>query len=77
MLIYNKYKNSSYQPLRSYSYTNEKEFVADAYSWYYFLYINPSQQPYMIKQNLYYPNDLKQAAKLRETLKLLKLNIHI
>ena len=43
--LYNKYKNASKKPLRSYAYTNEAEFVADAYSWYYFLYIDNSNQP--------------------------------
>lgn len=59
--LYNKYKNASSRPLRAYSYTNEKEFVADVYAWYYFLYVNTENQPKMVKQNLYYPNDLKQA----------------
>lgn len=59
--LYNKYKNASKKPLRTYSYTSIGEFVADVYSWYYFLYIDTSNQPNEIKKNLYYPNDLKTA----------------
>lgn len=57
--LYNKYSNSSKKPLRTYAYTNLAEFVADAYAWYYFLYIDSSYQPTVIRNNEYYPNDLK------------------
>jgi len=58
--LYNKYSTSSKQPLRSYSYTNVSEFVADAYAWYYFLYIDTTIRPTVVKNNTYYPNDLKE-----------------
>ncbi len=59
--LYNKYKNASKKPLRTYAYSNEAEFIADAYAWYYFLYIDTSNPPYIITDNYYYPNDLKLA----------------
>ena len=59
--LYNKYRKSSTRPLRGYAYSNIGEFISDAYAWYYFIYIDPQNQPTEIKQNLYYPNDLKVA----------------
>lgn len=59
--LFNKYKNASKQPLRAYAYTDIAEFVADAYSWYYFLYIDTTYQPNVIKGNTYFPTDLKNA----------------
>jgi len=57
--LYQKYKNLSNRPLREYSYTNTGEFVADAYAWYYFLYIDNSIQPNVVKSSPYYPKELK------------------
>ena len=59
--LYNKYQNATTRPLRDYSYTNVAEFVADAYSWYYFLYIDTTYSPYVVNSNKYYPTDLKNA----------------
>ena len=57
--LYNKYRYSSNRPLREYAYSSMGEFIADAYAWYYFLYIDTTNQPSIIKSNLYYPQDLK------------------
>ena len=57
--LYNKYANSSNRPLREYSYSSINEFIADVYAWYYFLYIDTSIQPNVIKNNTYFPNDMK------------------
>lgn len=57
--LYNKYKNAGNRPLRDYSYTNYAEFVADMYSWYYFLYLDTSIRPNVVSQNTYYPSDMK------------------
>ena len=59
--LYNKYRKASTRPLRDYAYSSVDEFIADAYAWYYFIYVDSSNQPAEIKQNLYYPNDLKVA----------------
>ena len=57
--LYNKYANASKRPLRDYAYTNMSEFVADVYAWYYFLYIDTNNPPTVIKNNTYYPSDMK------------------
>lgn len=57
--LYNKYAKASRKPLRDYAYTNMSEFVADVYAWYYFLYIDTSNPPTVIKNNTYYPSDMK------------------
>jgi len=57
--LYNKYKNAKTRPLRDYSYTNYGEFIADMYSWYYFLYIDTTQKLSIVSQNTYYPSDMK------------------
>ena len=57
--LYNKYKNAGSKPLRDYSYTNYAEFIADMYSWYYFLYIDTKEKPNIVLQNTYYPSDMK------------------
>lgn len=57
--LYNKYANDSNRPLRDYSYTNINEFLADVYAWYYFLYIDTSEQPDVVLNSSYYPKDMK------------------
>lgn len=57
--LHSKYKNAGNRPLRDYSYTNYAEFVADMYSWYYFLYLDTSVRPNVVTQNTYYPSDMK------------------
>lgn len=57
--LYNKYKNASRQPLRDYSYSKIQEFVADMYSWYYFIYLDKQSMPDVVKNNTYYPSDMK------------------
>ena len=57
--LFNKYKNASNRPLREYSYSNIAEFVADVYSWYYFLYIDPTYRPRIVSSNTYFPQDMK------------------
>lgn len=59
--LYNKYSkmSSSNRPLRDYSYSNKFEFIADMYSWYYFLYIDSTYAPSQVTANKYYPSDMK------------------
>ena len=57
--LYNKYVNDPNRPLRNYSYSDMAEFVADVYAWYYFLYIDPSEQPNIVINSSYYPKDMK------------------
>ena len=57
--LLNKYKKSSKKPLRDYSYSSQFEFVADMYAWYYFIYIDPTYQPAVVRSNTYYPSDMK------------------
>lgn len=54
--IFNKYKNMSNRPFRDYSYSNIREFLADAYKYYYFKYIDMDNQ-YV---SLDYPEDIRQ-----------------
>ena len=57
--LFNKYKNATKRPLREYSYSNMAEFVADVYSWYYFLYVDTSYRPAVVNNNTYFPADMK------------------
>ena len=59
--LFNKYSNATNRPLREYSYTNTAEFVADVYSWYYFLYIDTTYRPAVVSNNTYFPSDMKNA----------------
>lgn len=59
--LYDKYSNATTKPFRSYSYTSRGEFVADVFSWYYFLYIDNSQQPDIVRSNPYFPKDIRLA----------------
>ena len=59
--LFNKYSSATKRPLRDYSYTNTAEFVADVYSWYYFLYIDTTYRPAVVSNNTYFPSDMKNA----------------
>jgi len=60
---FNKYKAYAVEnrPFRDYSFSGVGEFTADAYAWYYFMFIDDTYQTDGIKENLFYPSDLKQA----------------
>ena len=53
--IFSKYKNMKNRPFRDYSYSNIREFFADAFKYYYFKYMDMNAQ-YV---NLDYPEDIK------------------
>ena len=54
--LYNKYKSSYYnRPFRQYAYTSSAEFLAEAYKYYYYTYIDYDKNE--AENN--YPNDIK------------------
>lgn len=53
--LYSKYKNLNNRPFREYSYSNIREFFADAVRYYYFKYIDPMYEYYILD----YPRDIK------------------
>lgn len=54
--LYTKYQNMSDRPFRDYSYSNIREFFADSVRYYYFKYIDPMYEYYILK----YPLDIKE-----------------
>jgi len=55
--LYSKYKNLNNRPFREYSYSNIREFFADSVRYYYFKYIDPLYEYYVLD----YPIDIKKA----------------
>ena len=53
--LYSKYQNMSNRPFRDYSYSNIREFFADSVRYYYFKYIDPIYEYYVLD----YPLDIK------------------
>lgn len=54
--LYNKYKTTSPRPFRDYAYTDSGEFLAEAYKYYYYTFVNYNQK----EGTTNYPEDVKQ-----------------